>query len=220
MRKQVDDRELADRLTPRYPLGCKRPSFHNTYLATFNRPNVTLETTPIEGITPGDVLVLATGFRVFDRGNFPKYPVTGRGGRDLEAFWEANRHQAYEGVTVPGFPNLFSVFGPYGYNGSSYFTLIETQARHILRCLRHARRRGATAVEVTEEANARYFAEMLHRRRHHVFWQASCAGANSYYFDRHGDAPLRPAWTFQAQRRAGRFPLDDYRWEGAVSASV
>jgi hypothetical protein len=101
-----------------------------------------------------------------------------------------------------------------------YFTLIETQARHILRCLRHARRRGATAVEVTEEANARYFAEMLRRRRHQVFWQASCGDANSYYFDRHGDAPLRPAWTFQAQRRAGRFPLDDYRWEGSVSASV
>ncbi len=53
------------------------------------------------------------------------------------------------------------MFGPYGYNGSSYFNLIETQSRHIVRCLRHARDSGATAIEVTREANDRYFAEML-----------------------------------------------------------
>lgn len=72
-----------------------------------------------------DVLILATGFKVFDPGNFPKYPVTGRAGRagrDLERYWEENRYQAYEGVSVPGFPNYFTMFGPYGYNGSSYLT--------------------------------------------------------------------------------------------------
>ena len=53
--------------------------------------------------------------------------------------------QAYEGVSVPGFPNYFWMFGPYGYNGSSYFNLVETQARHIVRCLSHARERGATS---------------------------------------------------------------------------
>ena len=76
--------------------------------------------------------------------------MIGRDGRDLGAFWVANRHQAYEGVTVPGFPNLFTVFGPYSYNGASYFTLIETASRHIVRCLVHARERGATAIEVTD----------------------------------------------------------------------
>ena len=86
-----------------------------------------------------DVLVLATGFKVFDPGNFPKYPVAGRDGVDLEQWWDEHRYQAYEGVSVPGFPNYFAMFGPYGYNGSSYFNLIETQSRHIVRCLRHAR---------------------------------------------------------------------------------
>ena len=145
--QEVDDPELQDKLTPRYAMGCKRPSFHNEYLATFNRANVTLETDPIERITataivtaggvehPVDVLVLATGFKVFDPGNFPKYQVTGRGGVDLERWWAENRYQAYEGVSVPGFPNYFTMFGPYGYNGSSYFNLIETQTRHIVRCL-------------------------------------------------------------------------------------
>jgi cation diffusion facilitator CzcD-associated flavoprotein CzcO len=221
---EVKDPVIRDKLTPRYPLGCKRPSFHNEYLATFNRPDVHLETTPIERITSDavvttdgalreiDALILATGFKVFDSGNMPAYPVTGAGGADLESFWAQNRHQAYEGVTVPGFPNYFTMFGPYGYNGSSYFNLIETQARHIVRCLRHAKDVGATLVEVRPEANARYFAQMLRRRNRQVFWQSGCSLANSYYFDAHGDVPLRPVPTLETVWRSRRFPLADYRF--------
>ncbi len=202
MREQVNDPDLVEKLTPSYAIGCKRPSFHNTYLSTFNRENVALETNPIEAITPAgirtadgaeheiDVLVLATGFKVFDPGNFPKYPVSGRGGEDLETFWRVNRFQAYEGVSVPSFPNYFTVFGPYGYNGASYFNLVETQSHHIVRALAHARDRGASLIEVKKEANDRYFAEMLKRRGRQIFWQQSCGLANSYYFDDHGDVPL------------------------------
>lgn len=227
LREQVNDPGLRDKLTPRYALGCKRPTFHNEYLATFNRANVTLETDPIVRINEHavltqagaeheiDALVLATGFKVFDPGNFPKYPVKGRGELDLERWWEKNRYQAYEGVSVPGFPNYFTMFGPYGYNGSSYFNLVETQGRHIVRCLRHARNHSATLVEVSPEANARYFAEMLRRRGRQVFWQGSCALANSYYFDPHGDVPLRPSATLETMWRSRRFPLSDYSFATA-----
>ena len=226
LRRQVRDPEVRAKLTPQYGLGCKRPSFHNSYLSTFNRDNVHLETAPIERVTPTgvrhadgsthelDVLILATGFAVFD-GGVPPYPVAGRGGRDLRAWWDAHRHQAYEGVSIPAFPNLFLILGPYGYNGQSYFGLIETQMRHITRCLKRARREDATLVEVTEEANARYFEEMLSRRESQVFWQDSCALANSYYFDRHGDVPFRASTTLGAAWRSARFDLDDYRFEGA-----
>ena len=228
MRQEVDDPRLRAKLTPRYALGCKRPSFHNEYLSTFNRPNVSLEIDPIERITADavltetgaehkvDVLVLATGFKVFEPGNFPKYPVAGRGGVGLEQWWDEHRYQAYEGVSVPGFPNYFTVFGPYGYNGSSYFNLIETQSRHIVRCLAHARRQGATTIEVRPEANQRYFAEMLRRRGRQVFWQPTCTLANSYYFDPHGDVPLRPSPTIETMWRSRRFPLADYRFEPAA----
>jgi cation diffusion facilitator CzcD-associated flavoprotein CzcO len=230
LRKQVYDPEVRDKLTPRYALGCKRPSFHNEYLATFNRSNVMLETDPIARITTDgietetgtahdvDVLVLATGFKVFDPGNVPKYPVTGREGVDLERWWDENRFQAYEGVSVPGFPNYFWMFGPYGYNGSSYFNLIETQTRHIVRLLKHARERDATMIEVRREANDRYFAEMLRRRGGQVFWQDSCALANSYYFDPHGDVPLRAAPTLETMWRSRRFPLGDYRMDTLARA--
>ncbi|WP_432420661.1 flavin-containing monooxygenase [Nocardia farcinica] len=223
LRRQVHDPVVRDELTPRYPLGCKRPSFSNDYLATYNRANVTLETDPIAEITRSglrtatgtdhraDVLILATGFKLMEAGEMPTYRLTGVGGRDLEQWWNENRLQAYEGVSIPGFPNFFSIIGPYGYNGSSYFALIENQVRHIVRCLRHARANDATAIEVTAEANDRFFREMLARRGGQVFWEPGCATANSYYFDKHGDVPLRPSTTLEAAWRSGHFDLNDYR---------
>ena len=223
LRKQVRDPGLRDKLTPRYAVGCKRPAFHNTYLSTFNRDNVELVTEPIDHISADavvtddgrthtvDVLILATGFKVMDTDSIT-FPITGAGGVSLVDYWETNRLQAYEGVSVPGFPNLFTVFGPYGYVGSSYFALIEAQTHHIVRCLREARRRGATRVEVSREANDRFFAEMMRKRHRQIFWQDSCALANSYYFDKNGDVPLRPDTTVQAYLRSRRFPLDDYRF--------
>ncbi len=83
LREQVADPEVRDKLTPRYGLGCKRPGFSNEYLATFNCENVELETAAIEAVTPEgvrtiegrmhelDVLVLATGFKVFEEDNMP-----------------------------------------------------------------------------------------------------------------------------------------------------
>ncbi|WP_232526916.1 flavin-containing monooxygenase [Mycobacterium intracellulare] len=225
MRRQVVDPIVRDKLTPRYTLGCKRPGFHNEYLATFNRDNVHLETSPITRLDTTavhtadgksheiDVLVLATGFKVMEPGNMPTYSLKGIGGRDQAQWWDDNRLQAYEGVSVPGFPNHFSIFGPYGYNGSSYFALIEAQSTHIVRCLRHARARRATYVEVSQKANERFFTEMLKRRHRQVFWQDSCVDANSYYFDRHGDVPLRPTTTIESVWRSRRFDLADYRFE-------
>ncbi|RNL60408.1 NAD(P)/FAD-dependent oxidoreductase [Nocardioides marmoriginsengisoli] len=221
LRDQVHDPAVRAKLTPQYAVGCKRPSFHNSYLSTFNRDDVHLETDPIAEITPTgvrteagaeypiDVLVLATGFKVFERDNMPGFPCVSRD-VDLGEWWAVNRAQAYEGVSVPGFPNMFSILGPYGYNGSSYFNLIETQMAHIVRCLTEAGKRGATAIEVKQEANDRYFASMLARRPRQVFTEESCSVANSYYFDEHGDTPFRASPTLETMWRAGHFPFEDY----------
>jgi cation diffusion facilitator CzcD-associated flavoprotein CzcO len=221
---EVHDPEVRDKLTPRYAVGCKRPGFHNGYLSTYNRDNVELVTEPIDKVTGTgvattdgatrdvDVLILATGFKVMDVDSIPTFPVTGARGRSLAEFWSEQRLQAYEGVSVPGFPNFFTVIGPYGYVGSSYFALIETQTHHIVRCLERASREGATRVEVSQEANDRFFAEMMRKRHRQIFWQDSCSLANSYYFDKNGDVPLRPTSTPEAIWRSRRFPLDDYEF--------
>ncbi len=118
LRKQVRDPEVRDKLTPRYAVGCKRPGFHNTYLSTFNSDNVDLVTEPIDKITGSgvatvdgetrdvDVLILATGFKVMDTDDMPTYPLTGPGGLSWNQHWAENRLQAYEGVSVPGLPEL------------------------------------------------------------------------------------------------------------------
>jgi cation diffusion facilitator CzcD-associated flavoprotein CzcO len=227
LRKQVLDPELREKLTPDYTVGCKRPSFHNTYLSTFNRDNVELETAPIARITEHGiettdgtqheigVLVLATGFKVFESGSMPPFPTSGAGGKDLDGFWKEHRYQSYQGVSVPGFPNLFTISGPYGYNGASYFTLIENQLRHIARVLGRARSNGVARVEVTREANDRFMATMRGRRHHQVLVRGNCGPANSYYFDAHGDSPFRVSPTAEARWRSSHFDLDDYLFTGA-----
>jgi cation diffusion facilitator CzcD-associated flavoprotein CzcO len=226
LHKQVTDPEVRDKLTPRYGLGCKRPGFSNDYFPTFNRANVHLETTPIERITaagvrtvdgtehPLDMLVLATGFRILESA----FPVYGAGDAELERWWDANRLQAYEGVSVPEFPNYFHIIGPYAFNGASFFLLIETQMRHIIRCLKRARQSGATRVEVRREANERYWRSMLARRHNQIFFRDTCAAANSYYFDRHGDVPFRASASLETIWRSARFDLGDYRFERLVAA--
>jgi hypothetical protein len=82
--------------------------------------------------------------------------------------------------------------------------------RHITRCLRATRERGATRIEITPRANDQYFNTMLGRRHRQIFFNNNCATANSYYFDKHGDVPFRPATSIEAHWQSDHFNLDDY----------
>ncbi|WP_406384609.1 flavin-containing monooxygenase [Streptomyces sp. NBC_01618] len=225
LRSQVrGDRDLMARLTPRHRLGCKRPSFGKGYWRAFTRDNVSLVTEPVTRVTETgvttadgdeyklDVLILATGFHVLD--NLPPFPLHGLGGRDLAEFWRIERFQTYEGTSVKGFPNLWFIVGPYSFTGGSWFGMIDYQVTHILRVITEARRRGATQAVVRPEKHDRSFRRVLRRQPNTVFAHDSCRGANSYYFDRYGDAPaVRPAATYEAAWRARHFDLDDYRFD-------
>lgn len=232
LRLQVPDAGIRDRLSPKYAFGCKRPGLSNDYLRAFVRQNVELVTDGIECITPRGVktvdgkerdvstLILATGFAVADPERMPPVKITGKGGRDLHAHWSENRPQAYEGASVPGYPNLFFVFGPYAFNAGSYTNMVENQATHLIRVITEARRRGTSVVEVTEEATARYTAEILERMEHTIFKCADCSGSNSYYFDEHGVTPfIRPQSTLQSWWRSKKFPLEDYQFSMSPSES-
>ena len=222
--RQIKDPAIRKQLTPGYDFGCKRPTFSNTYFPTFNRDNVTLETTPIERIEPDgivtkdgkttqiDTLVLATGFNLWDE-NFPAIEVIGREGRNLGKWWRDNRFQAYEGVAVPHFPNYLTLASPYSYSGLSYFTTIESQMKHMNRLFGEVKRRNASTFEVTPEANAEFLDRMTKNLEESVFNLGSCQTARSYYFNQHGEAAiLRPTSTVNAFREAGRFPLDAYTY--------
>ncbi|KAI1759224.1 FAD/NAD(P)-binding domain-containing protein [Hypoxylon sp. FL1150] len=122
----VKDKETAAKLTPWYPVWCKRPTFSDTYLESFNRPNVHLVDTDgagVEGVTaqgvvangrevPLDVLVLATGYR--SPGAYGADPtaragvrVRGRGGQTVAERWAPTGAATLHGYATSGFPNLF-----------------------------------------------------------------------------------------------------------------
>lgn len=222
LRAQVRDGRTRAQLTPHYDFGCKRPTFSNQYFKTFNEPHVRLETNPIERVEPDgivttdghktevDTLLLATGFNLWDV-NFPAFEIIGRDGVNLGKFWRENRFQAYEGITVPKFPNFLSLNSPYSYSGLSYFTTIEAQMKHMGRLFGELSRRGETTFEVTERANTEFLDRVTARLGSSVFYGGDCSTARSYYFNQHGEAALlRPTSTVDAHREAVNFPLDDY----------
>ncbi|GAA4641716.1 flavin-containing monooxygenase [Gordonia humi] len=224
LRTQVRDAGTRRRLTPSYDFGCKRPTFSNHYFRVFNRPDVDLQTSSIVRVEPDgivvddgtkveiDTLVLATGFNLWDV-NFPAFAITGRNGRDLGKWWREGRFQAYEGITVPHFPNFLTLNSPYSYSGLSYFTTIEGQMRHMARLFGEMRRRGSDRFEVTEQANERFLDRATERLGDSVFYAGDCSGSRSYYFNQHGEATLlRPQSTLSTLREMDSFPLEDYTY--------
>ena len=226
MRRQIDDRELADRLIPDYGLGCKRPTSSNTYLRTFNLPHVELVTDNLEcicakGLVTGkgrlhqvDTIILATGFLTTEKGNTPSFEVVGTDGTELGQFWEDHRLQAYAGVSVPGYPNFFLTAGPYS-GGFNWFSMLSAHLNHIMRCIEETRALGVSLIEVRREAHQQYMRHMWHRADGTVYKDSSCETAHSYYIDRHGDAslsfPHTPWWrVFRGHRTKTR----DYRFGG------
>lgn len=223
--------ELRAKLTPKYGFGCKRPTFSNNYFSTFARDNVELVTDSIESVTPQgirtadgqereiDVLILATGFKLFDKDNLPTFSVVGRKGVELGDFWDENRYQAYEGMTIPGYPNFYIMLGPYALVGASYFVMVEGNATHLARCIETAKKRDATCVEIRQEVHDRYFEDIQKRLTGTVFFNNNCGLANSYYFDKHGDAPMvRPSTSVEMLFRANFLPMKHYRFQRLPSA--
>ncbi|WP_067539758.1 flavin-containing monooxygenase [Nocardia crassostreae] len=224
MRRQVADPALRERLMPKYGLGCKRPSMSNDYLKTFNRTDVSLVTDSIDRITERgvvtadgreheiDVLVCATGFKLWEQGAVPPFPVRGREGKDLQRFWDEHRYQSYQGVSVPGFPNAFTITGPYGFVLGSYIWMIESTAAHLSRAIAEANRRGATEIEIRQQAHDEYFAACLRRQQKNFLFTPVCAGSNTYYIDNHGDSPFRPSTHGEMYWQNRHFDLDVYRY--------
>ncbi len=192
----VEDPKTAAALKPFYPYGCKRPTFHDEYLPTFNLPHVHLVDTAPRGVTsinergvvhddteyPLDVLIYATGFQWMATSTFNM--ITGRGGQTMRDKWQTEGTKTFLGIHSNGFPNLFVVTGPQGGGGSFNFTdAIETHADYIVWMLSEMRDEGHEIVDVTEQAEIE-FAE--HCRDMDVA-TAPLRDCLSYY-NGHGDA--------------------------------
>jgi cation diffusion facilitator CzcD-associated flavoprotein CzcO len=161
MRKQLRDPEVRAKAWPDYVFGCKRVLFSSKFLPALQRPNVELITDPITRMTPAgpetddgtvrevDCVIYATGFRTNDF-MFPM-AITGAGGRSLREAW-ADGARAHLGITVPGFPSLFLMYGPNtNTSGGSIVYFLEAQARYLRRALDRVQAAGAAAIDVRRD---------------------------------------------------------------------
>ena len=173
IRAVVRDPAVAQLLTPRQVIGCKRMCVDTGYYEAFNRPNVRLvdiSTSPIEAITPKglrtggreyalDCIVFATGFDAMT-GSLLKIDIRGRGGLTLREKWQAGP-RTYLGLGTAGFPNLFTISGP----GSpsvltNMMVSIEQHVNWIADCIAYMRGRGYARVEAGSAAEDAWVAHV------------------------------------------------------------
>jgi cation diffusion facilitator CzcD-associated flavoprotein CzcO len=182
MRAQIRDPEMQAALIPHYPIGGKRILISDDYYPTLERENVHLVTEPIARVTsdavvtrdgrshPAEVMILATGFE--STSFLVPMKIVGRDGRSLADVWKDGA-EAYLGLTVPGFPNFFMMYGPntnLGHN--SIIFMIECQTRYILDCLERMRRDGIRWIDLRPEVMSAYN-ERLQRELAGTAWAAT-----------------------------------------------
>ena len=171
----VEDAEIAEALKPYYRQFCKRPCFHDEYLDTYNRPNVTLVDTQghgVERITEKgvvangveyevDCIIFATGFEVgteFTRR--AGCELYGRDGLTLTEKW-ADGASTFHGMHTRGFPNLF-IFSILQSGFSVNFPhMLDEQSRHMAYILKYAAENDIRHIETSQEAEDKWVQTIL-----------------------------------------------------------
>ncbi len=225
----INDPNTAEALKPWYRQFCKRPCFHDEYLPTFNRPNVTLVDTDgrgVERITergvvangteyPVDCIVFATGFEVgTSYTRRAGYDIIGRNGLSLSDKW-AQGWRTLFGLQANGFPNCFFL----GFTQTALSVnvphALNEQAKHVTYILDQARQRGAGRIEATLEAEDMWLAEMQDKARIAERFYAECTPgyynnegkldtSNGFFAGTYGAGPIKFFRILDDWRSAGR----------------
>lgn len=197
---------LVAAMTPAHPVWSARAVVVDTEYCVLDallRNNVTLVTNGIERIEPrgvvakdgslheADVIVYATGFHATEY----LYPmtITGRGGRTLEDLWAKDRARAYLGCMMPGFPNLWSVYGPNSNGALNVASFHKKAALYALQCMETLVLGNGDAMEVRPGAFWRYN-RLLDERNLTKAWRDP--RAHNYYWTEHGrSATMNPFYS-------------------------
>lgn len=212
---EVRDPNTAEKLKPWYPGWCKRPTFNDDYLATFNRDNVTLVDTNGKGIDrytergivvggrelDVDVLVLATGFTPSGQllpEELLKASIIGRDGRLLKDKWDSSEVGTLFGVATNGFPNLFSVFGrgsPASYNMTSGFDITGRLIAHVIaQATKESKQPERLVIEVDRRDEEKWMAQVAKN----AAWYSALTICTPSYFNAEGEkAPSTPEKQYQ-----------------------
>jgi cation diffusion facilitator CzcD-associated flavoprotein CzcO len=214
----VKDPELRRKLTPDYPIGCKRILISNDFYPALCKPNAELVTDAIErieerGIVTADgklrevdAIIYGTGFTASDF--LAPMEIRGRAGKDLNEEWRDGA-QAYLGINISGFPNLFMLYGPNTSLGhSSIVYMLESQIHYVMACLRELDTRKLRFLDVLARVQSE-FNDSLQAQLKRTVWDQGC---DSWYKLSSGKHTNNwPGFTF-AYRRLTRTP-DFSRYE-------
>jgi cation diffusion facilitator CzcD-associated flavoprotein CzcO len=218
MRSQLRDPEVRRKAWPHYTFGCKRVLFSSDFLPTLQRANVSLVTEAIAGVRPAgiatadgqlhevDCIVWSTGFRTTQF--MLPMEVRGAGGSVLSESWADGAH-AHFGIAVPGFPNMFLMYGPNtNTSGGSIVFYHEAQAAYIRQALEQLRRRPAAAIEVRSDVEAASDRALQARFAGTAWTQCS-----SWYRDASGRIVANwPGYMREYYKQTRRLEPSDYRF--------
>lgn len=196
------DEELAAKCTPRFAPLARRLVTDNGWFEALKQPHVELKSCGVSEITPGglvmedgstveaDVIVLGTGFHV-SRFTWPAEYV-GRGGRTLAEAWSTDGARAYLGLSVPGFPNFFMMYGPNAQpRAIGLHSFCEMWSRYIARSIARMLEKGISSLECRQEVFDAYNRD-LDRALKSCIWEVE--GQGSYYVNEFGRTDLLMPW--------------------------
>lgn len=217
LNQHISDPQLRTQLQPNYPMGCKRILISNDYFPALAQPNVAVISEAISRVGeraiitadgrehPCDVLIYGTGFAATDF--LAPMQIRGLDGQELNQAWRDGA-EAYKGISVSGFPNLFILYGPntnLGHNSIIY--MLESQFRYVLGCIDLLRQQGARYVDVKAAVQQRYN-QQIQASSHRTIWEQGCS---SWYKTASGKSTNNwPGYTFTYRQQTRAPELDDY----------
>lgn len=216
-RKQVRNPAKRKALIPHYKIGCKRVLISNDWYRAVDQDNVELITTAIDHIDERaiftadgqrhevDAIIFGTGFKATQF--LSPMSIHGLNGQDLNQTW-CNGAEAYKGISVSGFPNLFILYGPntnLAHNSIVY--MLESQVHYVMECIRLLANTSARAMDV-KPAKQNSYVDAVQNRLKGGVWDSGC---HSWYLDKNGRNTVNwPGFTFSYRHATHQVTPDDY----------
>ena len=220
IRFQVKDKQLAQKLTPDYIMGCKRILVSNKYFPTFNRDNVELVTDAILELTADsiitkdgkirkiDCLIYGTGFITDPRIYLQPFSCLGEHGVELKQAWKDGA-ESYYGISHKGFPNLFQLLGPNTVLAhNSVIFMIEAQVDYILQMMDLVTQSQSNAIVVKDQVQDQFNHDVQDMLNNTV-WQSGCL--SWYQQDGGKNFALWPTYTWKYWLKTKSLHPSDFR---------
>lgn len=223
-RRHVKDPVKRKKLIPDYPVGCKRILMSNDWYPAIGQDHLDLVTDDLDHVEDDaivtrdgtrheiDAIIFGTGFKATDL--LAPMKIKGLDGLDLNTAW-ADGAEAYKGMCVSGFPNLFILYGPNtNLAHSSIVFMLESQIRYVTQCVRMLLDPGLHYMDVKAHRQSEYGAQMQEQLKGTV-WESGCT---SWYKTASGKNTNNwPGFTFSFRLMTGKLDLQDYELRPAPS---